>query len=93
MELLRRRCSALVDHYLVAMLAAILGFGVPALMVRFSDKHLALALGGVAFAAMVSITAIARLRWRRITSAWACDEAARHHAAAAEPATSPPTRT
>ncbi len=80
MDLLRRRCSALIDHYLAAMLATFLGLGVPALLTRFVDKHLALVLGGLTVAVMVSVTLIAQLRWRRITSVWACDEADRHHA-------------
>jgi hypothetical protein len=80
MDLLRRDCSALVDHYLYAQVATFLGLGVPALVARFFDEHLALVLGGLALATMAVNTLIARMRWRRIASAWACDEAARHHA-------------
>ena len=80
MNLLRRECSALVDHYLYAQVATFLGLGVPALVARFFNAHLALVLGGLTLATMVVNTLIARMLWRRITSAWACDEAARHRA-------------
>ena len=80
MDLLRRECSALVDHYLYAQVATFLGLGVPALAARFFGEHLALVLGGLTLATMAVNTLIARLRWCRIASAWACDEAAHHHA-------------
>ena len=84
MDLLRRDCSALVDHYLYAQVATFLGLGVPALVARFFDEHFALVLGGLALTTMAVNTLIARMRWRRITSAWACDEAARHHAVSSD---------
>lgn len=80
MDLLRHEYAALVDHYLYAQVATFLGLGVPALVARFFDAHLALTLGGLTLATMAVNTLIARMRWRRIASAWACDEAVRHHA-------------
>ncbi len=81
MDLLRRECCALVNRYFYAQVATCLGLGVPALAARFFDKHSALVLGGLALAMLAVNTLIAQMRWRRITSAWACAEAARHHAA------------
>lgn len=80
MNQLRRDCSALANHYLYAQVATFLVLGAPALLARFFDRYLALVLAGLTLATLAVNTLIARMRWRRITSAWACDEAARHHA-------------
>jgi hypothetical protein len=80
MDQLRRDCFALANHYLFAQVATLVVLGAPALAARFFDGHLALVLAGLTLATMAVNTLIARMRWRRITRAWACDEAARHHA-------------
>jgi len=60
MNQLRRDCSALANHYLDAQVATFLVLGAPALLARFFDRHLALALAGLTLATLAVNTLIAR---------------------------------
>ena len=79
---LQQACSRLIDRYLFAQAAALVLIGGPAMYLRFFDGRLALALSGLLVAVLVLNTILAQRGWRRLTRAWACYEADRHHASA-----------
>ena len=83
MEQLRRDCSRLTDHYLLAQGLVLLAFGLPALICRMTHSGPALILTAVMLVAMIANTILARRAWQQLTTAWAYGEVDRCRASGA----------